>query len=282
MKTFARKWLLPPGINQLLTDAPPSVKRLWGGQSSRPKFDRLNPSRQRAASLTDLLVAPYAEIVWVDTDKICRSGRAFTWQQNQHVRYFKDGFESYRRFFELHQPRNQFEELMLDDSKVGYFAPVRFPRNRKPWSFEKEYLGEDHLGASHGTQDHGPVSEKKLAWEKKRLDTIRASVGKRGFAKVNYYDFIRFGEILVDDSDPNQLQYRVCVDAGIHRVSLLSHLGWPLIPMMPDFTRKWREVRLSDRPRWPGVLDGTFSPGAATAYFLAHFRDPAEELLPGW
>ena len=258
------------------------MKRLWGGETSRPEPIQLNPSGKKAATLDELRIVPYGEIVWVDIAKIRMWGRALTFEQNQHVRYFKEGLESFRGFFELHQPKNQFEAIMLDPTKVGRFSPVSFPKVRKPWSFEDDFFGEGHLGASHGTQAAGPISKKKLLWERKRLDTIRDSVERSGFRNLHDYDFIRLGELLIDDSEPGPPDYRICLVGGLHRTSLLAHLGWPMIPMMPQRTWPFREVFLSEVSRWPGVLDGTFSEEAARAYFLAHFRDPTEELLPGW
>lgn len=295
MKNFARKWVLPPGINQLLADAPPSLKRLWGGRSSRLEsgpghdyFGRqevdaltlLNPEGESAASLEELRVAPYGHLLWVETSKVRVWGRAFTWQQNQHVRYFKDGFESFRRFYELHQPKNQFEALMIDSSSVGEFTPVPFPRVRTPWAFETRYISEGHLDYSHGTQEHGPITQEKLVTEQKRLDAIRYSIEQQGFWKQNR-DFIRFKELLIDDSQPGPTDYRVRV-SGVHRTSFLAHMGWPMIPMMPEPALPWREVRLSDSSVWPGVLDGTFSQAAAVVFFMGYFRDQNEELLPGW
>ena len=230
-----------------------------------------------------LQIAPYGQILWVEVERLTfRGGVACTWEQHPSVRYFRDGMESLRRFYELHQPRNQMEALLLDDTRVGDFVPVKFPKRRMPWSFEVQSGGEGSLGASHGTQHHGPVSEEKLLSEKNRLDNIRDSVQEHGFLQVVGDGFIRFGEILIDDSEPGVTEYRVYARGGQHRISLLSHLGWPLIPMMPQRSFPWREVRLSDLARWPGVLDGTFSEEAARAYFLAHFRSPTEQLLPGW
>lgn len=281
MKNFAKKWLLPPGISRWVRDASPSVKALWGGQPSRivgPSFD---PAGKEAASLEKLQIAPYGQILWVEVERLTLRGCAFTWEQHPFVRYFRDGMESLRRFYELHQPRNQIEALLLDGTRVGDFVPVEFPKHRRPWSFEKQFGGEGSLDASHGCKLHGPVSEEKLLYEKIRLDNIRDSVQEHGFLQVGD-EFIRFGEILIDDSEPGVPDYRVYAPGGQHRISLLSHLGWPLIPMMPQPSFPWREVRLSDLARWPGVLDGTFSEEAARAYFLAHFRSPTEQLLPGW
>lgn len=272
---------MPPGITGLLVRAPAPLKRLWDGPSPARESIQLCPFGKTAAGLEDLLVAPRGEIVWVNTDKLRLWGRALTPQQNQHVRYYEDGIQSFRRFYELHQPRNQFEAIMLDDTLVGSFFPIQPPKRREPWSLEIQGGREEKLGPEHGTQRHGPVSERKLLFEKKRLDRVRRSVEKRGFIKRGD-DFIRFGEVIIDDSDPGKLDFRVVLQAGYHRASLLAYLGWPLIPMMPSPQMSWRDIRLSDLPRWPGLLDGTFSEEAAWAYFRAHFRDPAEELLPGW
>lgn len=282
MKTFARKWLLPPGINQLLADAPPSLKRVWGGQSSKPEPIELNPSGKKAATLKDLVVAPYGEIVWVETQQLRLFGCAFTYEQSHHVRYFRDGLGSLESFFELHKPQNQMQAVMLDDTKVGGFTPVRFPKWRAPWSYEIEFRHGQGLVASHGSAHHGPVSRERLLMEKKRLDNIRDSVDNKGFLMLRDHDFLHFNAVLVDDSAHERRSYRVALWGGTHRASLLSHLGWEVIPMIPAYASSRREVRLSELSRWPGVLDGTFSEEAARAYFLAHFRDPTEELLPGW
>lgn len=279
MKAFLRKWIVPPGISQILADAPYSVKRFWGGGFANAV--PLIPEGKNAASLHDLRTAPFGEVLWVDVEKVRAWGRALTWEQNQHIRYFVDGFESFRRFFDLHQPENQFESLMLEPKKVGEFIPVQFPRRRHPWSFESRYLGDGRLDFTHGPQEHGPVSNRKLMWEKKRLDRIRNSVEKYGLFVVEE-DFIRFGELLIDDSESGNHDYRVLVVNALHRTSLLAYLGWSVIPMMPDFKMPWREIRLSDYPNWPGVLDGSFSEDSARAYFFAYFRNPRDELLSGW
>ena len=284
LKTFVRDWLLPPGIDRLLANSPSPVKKLWGtgNQFDLAGLTPLRATGKTAAGLEELLVASYGEIVWIDTDKVRLWGRALSWQQNHLVRYFKEGFPTYRKFFELHQPNNQFEAIMLDPAQVGAFSPVQPPIRRFPWSYEIMWRGEDGWDGSHGTQAHGPISETKLLFERKRLDKVRASIEKHGFGILDDYDFIHFGELLVDDSNPGLVDYRVSLHGGIHRSSFLAHLGWPLIPMISAQGVASREVRLSSLPHWPGVLDGTFSENAARAYFLAHFRDPSERLLPGW
>ena len=104
MKNFALRWLLPPGITGRLVGAPAPLKRSWGGQSRRLESIQLCPFGKTAAGLEDLPVAPRSEIVWVNADRLRLWGRALTPQQNQHVRYYEDGIQSFRRFYELHQP----------------------------------------------------------------------------------------------------------------------------------------------------------------------------------
>ncbi len=279
-KQFIRQWFLPPGFRKLLKNAKPSIKALWGGR--RPKSLEepivLSPDGATAAEIQDLLVAPYGEIVWVPVEKIRSWGRGLTREQNQHVRYFSEGVASFRRFYELHQPENQMEDVFVGPEESGEFVPIRFPRRRVPWSFQTVFTGSEKR---HGDQNSGPISEKKLRQEIRRLDVIQAAVLARGFLNMGR-DFIHFGYLLIDDTDSEKLDYRVTVARGFHRTSLLAFLGWPVVPMNPEPTCPMRAVKLSQLNDWPGVQDGVFSPQAARAYFLAHFRDPNEILIPDW
>ena len=283
VKAFAREWMLPRGIYRVLKDSSPKIKRMWGGKSpGRPPTVYLEPSGQATADLFDLQTCPYGRILWVETERLfAKSGRPFSWQQHPFVRYYKEGEEVFARYYQLHQPRNQIELVMLDPASVGKFVPVTYPNRRKPWDFETQYSGDGGLDATHGDKYQGPASTKKLLFEMKRLDLLRKSVEKSGFRVVGG-DHIRFGELLINDEASGQIDYRVGVSGGEHRTSLLSHLGWQLIPMVPNEGLRWREVRLSNLRHWPGVLDGTFSEDAARQFFLAHFRSTTDRLLPGW
>ena len=286
LKNFVGEWVSAPWFQQTVSRGSTFLRgKLVGSKPSVPPFSdseptKLNPSGRNPASLEQLLTTSFGRIVWVEADKIALWGRALTWEQNQHVRYFKDGIDSYRRFFELHQPRNQFEFLMLDQNRVGEFSLPRPPEHRRPWSLEVDDGGAGLPDDVFANLGHGPISEQKLLSEAKRLRSIRESVERDGFRKLDD-DFITFGEIIVNDDRSVGEDYRVLLVNGVHRTSVLAHLGWPLIPMMAREI-PLREVRLSALARWPGVLDGTFSEEAALTYFLAHFRDPTEELLPGW
>jgi hypothetical protein len=283
LKTFLTNWVLPPGFARLLVAAPSNIKRFWGGSSHgfSPPIS-LVPTGVTPASLRDLQIATHGEVVWVPVEKVRVWGRGLSPEQNQFVRYFAEGLPSLRRFYELHQPTNQMEANFLDPEKSGKFIPVRYPNLRNPWSFQTQYQGEAGLDAHHGIQSFGPISEKKLAFEQKRLDSIRTQVQNRGFLKLSDRDFIFFSFLLIRDDEPQVLDYRVSVRWGFHRTSLLASLGWPIIPMMAFPNQPLREVRLSQASEWPGVLDGTFSLEAARAYFLSQFRDPTEVLIPEW
>lgn len=287
MKKFVRKWFLPPGIYQLLVDAPPPVKRLWewGWEASVSAPGRapvtLDFRSEEPASLDHLRVAPFEEIVWVPVEKVRVWGRGLSREQNQFVRYLSDGLASLERFYDYHQPKNQMERLFLPTASSAFFKPVRFPLFYDPWTFPLSFTGEGGLGWEHGAIDFGPVSKKRLMREAARVDLIRESVSRKGFQKLGTH-IIYFGELLIDDRVPDLWDYRVCVAHGNHRTSLLGYLGWPLIPMEPHPAWRMREVRLSQVEHWPGVLDGTYSVNAAKAYFLSYFRDPGKVLLPGW
>ncbi len=293
-KQFMRRWLLPPGINEFLWKAPPWIKALWGSRPVKPGEQRkpreqpepqeksivLSPDGAKPAELKDLLTAPYGEIVWVPVEKIRLWGRGLTRQQNQYVRYFVDGLESLRRFYELHQPLDRIQAMFLDSTSYGK-TNVQYPSFRNPWSFQVDYKGEGPLGVEHGWQEHGPITNRKLLFEAKRLDYIRTAVSEHGFQKFDD-DFIRFGKVLVNDVVDSPPDYVVTVINASHRSALLAAMGWRFIPMVPTPRFPIREVRLSQVENWPGVLDWTFSIDQARAYFLAHFRDPHEVLIPEW
>jgi len=115
--------------------------------------------------------------------------------------------------------------------------------------------------------------------EAQRLDKILKSVQKRGYI-LNHAELPWFS-VLLNDSENGIPDYRVLVQHGNHRVAVLAHLGWELIPMAPLPTMLVNEIRLSDIGNWPGVLEGTFSIDEAKARFMAFFRDVEEGIIPG-
>jgi len=281
IKAFLRGWAIPPHVDALWV----RIKRAWrsGGDSDgwfTSVEDRFDPSRAVPGTLHDFRTAAPGEVLWAPVRLIRYPGTgvAFTREQHHMVRYFSDGIASLRRFYTLHQPKNQIEQFFLKPGEVGPFRELSFPVRRVPWDFEDQFLGsERHRDVADGWQAFGPVSNRKLRFEAKRLDGVLYSVRARGFwQNPNRSDNIQYMLLIV-----SPYEYRVVVTNAQHRTATLSYLGWPLVPMSPR-EGGVREVRLDDICNWPGVLDGTYSEKAARAVFMAFFRDPEEILLPSW
>jgi hypothetical protein len=235
------------------------------------------PSTLASLSLIDL-----ETIHWIPLERIRYfSGVAFSREQHHFVRYLVEGLPSLRGFYELHQPRNQFETNFLFEKQSGDFVEITPPYTRAPWNPEPFLHGGDrnHLSIGKGHQGFGPVEEVRVRWEAKRLRRI-----ERSFRRFGYRSELSSSEptprftLLWRDDYPED--YRVMVTAGNHRIAALAFLGWTLIPM----TRQpfCPTIRLSELESWPGVVDGTYSAEAARHYFLSYFRDDKQILLPGW
>ena len=112
-----------------------------------------------------------------------------------------------------------------------------------------------------------------------RLGNIRKSIERKGY--IVRQEELPWFSLLLRDRDGEISDYRVLVMHGNHRVAVLAHLGWELIPMAPIPTMLPNEIRLSEINSWPGVLDGSYSINQATAVFLAFFRDAEEQIVPG-
>lgn len=235
------------------------------------------PSTRASLSSTD------AETIhWVPLDKIRYfSGVAFSLQQHHFVRYLQEGIPSLRSFYELHQPRNQFETNFLYEKQSGDFVEITPPATRAPWNPAPFLHGGDrnHLSIGKGHQGYGPVEEVRVQWEAKRLRRIEKSFRRFGFRTElsSSEPNPRFALLWRDDHVED---YRVMVTAGNHRIAALAFLGWPLIPMSRQ--PSYPTIRLRELESWPGVLDGTYSAEAARDYFLSFFRDEKRVLLPGW
>jgi hypothetical protein len=240
-------------------------------------FHNQTPSTRASLSSTDT-----ETVHWVPLEKIRYfSGVAFSPQQHHFVRYLLEGVPSLRSFYELHQPRNQFETNFLYGKQSGDFLEIAPPTTRAPWNPEPFLHGGDrnHLSIGKGHQGYGPVEEARVQWEAKRLRRIEKS-----FRRVGYRSELsssepnpRFALLLRDDHAED---YRVMVTAGNHRIAVLAFLGWPLIPM--NRQPSYPTISLRQLESWPGVIDGTYSAEAARDYFLSYFRDDNQVLLPRW
>ena len=278
--TFIQDWILPRRPYELSV----GVAQRLRSTSERKPFGadalKVSPEHAEESSFFQLRVAGPRDCMWVRLDNL-RSGTAVTFTPEQHhfVRYLRDGKDSLTRFYDVHQPTNQFEGVFSSCASVGEFEAVRYPFYWHPWTRRSQYFGEAHLGEEHGNPMFGPVTPEKLDYEAKRLDSVLASIEENGFW-IRGEDIPRY-RLLVDDVGSKAPRYVVFLENANHRVAALSHLGWSLIPMMPQ-KGQYREVRLSDVEHWPGVVQGVFSTDAATAYFRAFFRDARMPLLQGW
>jgi len=235
------------------------------------------PSTRASLSLIDL-----ETIHWIPLEKIRYfSGVAFSREQHHFVRYLVDGLPSLQRFYELHQPHNQFETNFLFEKQSGNFVEITPPSTRTPWNPEPFLHGGDrnHLSIGKGHQGYGPVEEVRVRWEAKRLRRIERSLRRFGYRSElsSSEPTPRFALLWRDDYAED---YRVMVTAGNHRIAALAFLGWTLIPMSRQ--PSYPTIRLGELNSWPGVIDGTYSAEAARRYFLSYFRDDKQVLLPGW
>ena len=245
----------------------------FGGASGQ----KPTPSTGASLSSTDT-----ETIHWVPLERVRYfSGVAFSRQQHHFVRYLAEGITSLRRFYELHQPRDQFETNFLYEGLSGDFVKIAPPVTRAPWNPKSFLHGGDrnHLSIGKGHQGYGPVEEVRVRWEAKRLSRLEKSLRRFGFRSE------------LSSSEPNPRfallwrgdhaeDYRVMVTAGNHRIAALAFLGWPLIPMSRQ--PSYPTIKLRELESWPGVIDGTYSAEAARDYFLSFFRDEKLVLLPGW
>lgn len=242
----------------------------------------IHPKNVSESSLHELQIAQPGDLLWVSLNKLRYpiGAMAFTREQNHFVRYYTDGINTLRKFYELHRPRNQIEALFLDPSSVGNFRATEPYSFRSPWGFEIKFGGHESLTKEHGNQHFGPVSDLKLAQEANRLDLVKILVEKYGLQKYDDPDFLGY-KLLIDDRNPSKFRFRVLVVGWQHRIAFLASQKWSLIPVSPHACLGG-VVRISHLLEWPGVLDGTFSPGAAQAFFEAYFREPRDVLLPNW
>jgi len=121
----------------------------------------------------------------------------------------------------------------------------------------------------------GPKSDRHLASESRRLERIYQSIRNRGFFPG--IDGLPTFFLLLRDEGAAEVDFRVVITHGNHRLVALSALGWESVPMTPGPTILSGEIRLSDIEQWPGVVSGELSTDEARRLFLAFFRNPNEE-----
>lgn len=221
---------------------------------------------------------PPPEFMVIESDALrYQGGVSFNLSQHHFLQFYKTGPDALRYHYSLHRPRCFMERHFLGCDEVGHRHDEERSRILElPWELRaRQLIGEKGLGSSHGHQGFGPVSERKLRLEIRRLNRILDSINNYGFL-FDEANRLPQGYFLEDDTLPTKRRVFL-IDSGQHRVSALVHAGWKRVPVVfcEDTARV---VRLSEMSEWPGVTDSRFSYFQAKGIFNSYFRD-AEEVL---
>lgn len=217
-------------------------------------------------------------------------GVCFNPIQSHFVRYLDEGESYLRKFYAIHKPKNILEKHFLFDlyfpepnSKLPLF--LRLPwtiTDLKEETYMNTFLSSEEEGlniAKYGVQHYGPVAEKKIKSEIRRLNNLLKSINRFGYKPELFEGHVR-GYFLSDDV--SLIQKKVfLVTGGQHRAAVLSYLGKETIPVeFEPFSP--RLIRLSDSANWHSVKYKKISQEAAIKIFLSYFRNCNVKLLSGW
>ena len=236
-----------------------------------------HPINLMPSSLHDLRAAKADERQWIPLTKIrSQRAQAFSAQQHPYVRFLRDGLGGMEEYFEVDTPSTSAAYLFLSDPDTmtgGGSSPADSERVW-PWSPRLVSLPEPpdfpHWRA-------GPKSRIHMLSEADRLGRLHKSIEKKGF-EVKQGEIPWYSLLIYDNGI--DLDYRVIVQHGNHRVAVLAHLGWHVIPMAPLPTILRNEIWFSEAESWPGVLEGSISLADARAAFMAFFREFEDPVLP--
>ena len=262
LKAFVLGWLVAPRV---------AARFITGGERNNISLS-LSTSFQ-AATLESLLWAERGQIHWIPVERcVTPIGTAYSARQNPLVCFLESGFQVMKDYYEVFQPTNSMETVGLASKRViraglsGVFRP--------PWS----YIGVDLSG---GAQFWGPRKVEAIEYDASTLRWLARSIKRRGYiVGLNPIQPIPGFRMLIDDVSSVDTEYRVIVQ-GNHRVAVMAALGWTHIPMAVG-AQSPLGIRLSDMPKWPGVVDGTYSQEEASQFFSAFFRSPEISLFQGW
>lgn len=261
VKSLLRNWA-PPAIVR-------TAKRLRAAirGSNHPGH-----TKQQIEILTDVELALYQrsrQPFYVPALKLRYSGgRAFSMAQHHFIKYYRGGRAALERFYTDHQPVNIAEEHFVcgQSTSAGLDTLPWAPAPPEP------FRGEPPLDHTHGRQQHGPVSQKKIDLEVSRLDNVRKSIERRGFvAELGGYPR---GYFLENDAGDKSF----IVVGGQHRVAAMIDLGFDPVPVIfqPDWPRM---IRRTDAEKWPMVKKGVCTLDEALKIFDCYFRDPNLPLM---
>ncbi len=193
-------------------------------------------------------------------------GLCFNWLQQPFMMYYQYGFDSLVDYYSKFQPKNIFQRHLLYNENLDKLAES-MEQISLPWVTRnnKADLGEGGLPKEEGVQHYGPVSSKKLHFEKSRLDSILKSIADNGY---DYSKGLPDGYFLLN----KDRQYAFHVLGGQHRGAAMTHLGYEDVYVR--FSRWYpRIISEDDILNWPAVSQGHMKGEEALEIFYAFFRD---------
>lgn len=181
------------------------------------------------------------------------------------VQALESGTAALRRFYAEYQPIDLAAAYQLDrQGRLG----ENLPPWEIPWMMLRARLppkGEHGLDPAHGFALYGPVAEQKIALEMSRLESVAASIAKRGFDPAQQGGIQ--GQFLAKGD-----QLLFFVKGGKHRTAALVHSGRSHVPVTVRQT--WAPVvNATDVQRWPLVLAGMIDPAVAVEVMSAYLPE---------
>lgn len=179
--------------------------------------------------------------------------------------YYEHGLQELERYYREFQPKDIFER--------HFVSPIVSVSKKSdlelPWHFgsNKQIKGEKGLSIEEGKQGYGPVSQKKLHLEQKRLDDLKESMKKVGYS-LSLAGGLPRGYFLIDKNG----NYVFIIVGGQHRVATMVYLGYKSINVsfQPNYPRLIKESELCN---WPLVRNGKMKEYDALKIFKSYFRD---------
>lgn len=178
-------------------------------------------------------------------------------------------------YYKRYQPKNVFEaffpNVSPDDIEGAHpLTKLSIPPYEPffPWDASKPHTkAEKGLGASHGNQGFGPVSDEKGRLELTRLKSTYESVKGEGYKPLNGHDGDIRGYFLRTSDD-----YRFFIRQGLHRAAVLSAMDYKSV-RVKFFKPTPRAVFLADSDNWPQVKKGELTPAIAERIFKMFFDE---------
>lgn len=177
------------------------------------------------------------------------------------------------KYYSLVKPENAHDWLGLNAKDAPLLSEVPVWSVPEPWkladigqkrsSIQNVAINESRqtghaLDISHGEKCFGPVTKEKLSIETTRLHNVMLSIQHNGWQRHDGYD----GDIEAVVFMRDECRWCWQVSRGLHRVAVLSALGWQNIPLRVNAI-VWR----SDADIWPNVVSGLYTKIGALKLF---------------